>query len=234
MNEAIRQVWAARGELAEAIPLAKPDLGVMSGILLCMILYIVLLVMVQSRGKGLLPDLLLYFFREKDFEQLVTKRIAPHPNALFCALLLSFFSLALFLVFLSEGGLRALPLLFYLGILFAAHALLLGTVRLLGWMFRERAMAREISINIRIYNCVPGVLLAPAIFPLYYVHPPVSGLLTGLLFLLLSLYALLRWARWAKILFRRGVPILYLILYLCGLEILPLLVLYKMLAGGFS
>ncbi|MDR0766352.1 MAG: DUF4271 domain-containing protein [Odoribacteraceae bacterium] len=225
-----------RGEYVEALPLVREELelGFISWTLLCMIVYLVLLVVVYLRGRGILPALFFYFFQGKNFEQLVAKRIAPVPGSLFCTLLLSFFSLSLFFVFLEGGKLAPLPLLLYSGILFANHFLLLSVASLLGWVFRARDVAREFSIHVWIYNAIPGILLAPVIFSLFYARPPASGALVFLITSLLSLYAILRWARWVKILFKHGVPVFYLILYLCALEILPLLVLYKILAGDFS
>ncbi|MDR2414647.1 MAG: DUF4271 domain-containing protein [Odoribacteraceae bacterium] len=235
MNAVDSLVRSARGEYIEALPVAREELyiGMISGTLLCVVAYFALLVMLQLWGRGILTAIFSLFFQGKDSEQLTVKKIASNPFSLFHALFLSFCSLALLVVFLAVGELSPPDLLLYLCFLFMAHFLLLGLVAILGWMFRAREIAREVSIHLWIYNAVPGILLSPAIFSLYYAPPPLDEALLFLIAILFSLYAISRWTRWMKILFKRGVSTFYLILYLCALEILPLLVLYKILTGDF-
>jgi hypothetical protein len=223
-------------EYAEAIPLsgaAGGEGGVISDILLCVLLYLALLATVQLRGRGVLAAACIYFLKRKNSEQLVDKKIAPNLLPLFFALCLSFFTLSLLVVYLVHGRFVPLSAANYLCFLLAYHFVLLGVIRVLGWVFNARDCAREVAINVWVYNTVPGIVLSPIILTLFYVRPSLSEALLTLTALLLAVYLILRLARWVKILFEHGVPIFYLILYLCALEILPLLVLYKMLAGSF-
>ena len=197
-----------------------------------MVVYFVLLVAVQLHGRGLLAALFFKFFRERNSEQLVTKKILPNPFPLLCSLVLSFISLSLFIVYIVHGKLMPGDTLLYLASLIVYHFLLLGVITLLGWIFDARACARELTIDLWIYNAVPGIILSPAVFSLFYTRSFAAVLLHGIVFLFLAYYAVRRLVQWAKILFKHGVPIFYLILYLCALELLPLLVLYKMLAGS--
>jgi hypothetical protein len=224
----------ATGEYVDAIPLpAGPDLGIISSTLLCVVIYFTLLATVQLRGRGTLSALCVYFVRKKNSEQLVAKKIAPNTLPLFCSLCLSFTSFSLFVVYLERGSFVPVEVARYLCYFLAYHFVLLGVISLLGWVFKARDCAREVSINAWVYNAVPGIALSPGVLSLFYARAALAEALLVAITLLLALYVILRLLRWAKILFEHRVPIFYLILYLCALEILPLLVLFKMLAGGF-
>lgn len=221
-------------EYVDAIPLGRgPDLGIISSTLLCVVIYFALLATVQLRGRGLLSALCVYFIRKKNSEQLVTKKIMPNLLPLFLSLCLSFLSLSLFVVYLESGSFVPAAAARYLCYFLAYHFVLLGVISLLGWVFSARDCAREVAINAWVYNTVPGIALSPGVLSLFYARAALADALLAVMTLLLALYAILRLSRWVKILFEHRVPIFYLILYLCALEILPLLVLYKMLAGSF-
>jgi hypothetical protein len=75
-------------------------------------------------------------------------------------------------------------------------------------------------------------VVSPLVFSLFHVRPGVAGVLLACTWTVLTLYEMVRLWWWVKILFQRGVPIFYMILYLCALEILPLLALYLLSANG--
>ncbi|MDR2130836.1 MAG: DUF4271 domain-containing protein [Odoribacteraceae bacterium] len=225
----------AKEEYVEAIPLTreKLDLGFISSTLLCAVVYFVLLAMVQLRGRGILSALFVYFFQKKKSDQLLVKKILPNLVPLFYALCLSFTSLSLLIVYLVHEELVPVDALLYLGFFLAYHFVLLTVISLFGWLFNARECVREIAINVWVYNAVPGIALSPFVLSLFYVRPFMVDALLSLIVIFLVLYVLSRCAWWVKILFKHGVPIFYLILYLCALELLPLLVVYKVLAGSF-
>jgi len=100
---------------------------------------------------------------------------------------------------------------------------------LTGIMTESKREVKEYLFSITVYNRILGLFLLPvtaiiAFVPLY--QPELflfSGLAIILVFYLLSL------RRGAKIFLRKHFSILYLILYLCTLEFLPLLLVYNLL-----
>jgi hypothetical protein len=221
-------------EYVDAIPLrGESGPGIISGALLCAVIYFTLLATVQLRGRGLLSGLVAYFTRGKSPGQLVAGNITPNVLLLFLSLCLSFFSFALLVVYLEGEGFVLAAAARYTCYFLAYHFALLGVVWLSGWVFNARDCAQEVALNAWVYNTVPGIALSPGAFALFEARAGIADALLVAMAFALVLYAIARLWRWVKILFERGVPIFYLILYLCALEILPLLVLYKVLAGDF-
>ncbi len=102
-------------------------------------------------------------------------------------------------------------------------------IRLVGYIFNGIKESKEYLHTISIYNKNLGVILLPITIsvPFIALHAtPVllhGGLILTLIFYIFRLF------RGVKILFHQHVSIFYLILYLCALEILPLLMIYKLL-----
>jgi hypothetical protein len=102
-------------------------------------------------------------------------------------------------------------------------------VRIIGYIFDGVKESKEYLHTVFIYNKNLGIFLLPvtlsvpfiADFAIYFLL--IIGLIIAIVFYLLRLI------RGVKILFRKHVSIFYMILYLCALEILPLLVIYKLL-----
>jgi hypothetical protein len=99
----------------------------------------------------------------------------------------------------------------------------------LGVLTESRVEVQEYLFSITVFNRVLGLFLLPvtatiAFVPLSQVEPMlVAGLVIVGIFYLMSLI------RGAKIFLRKHFSISYLILYLCTLEILPLLLIYNLL-----
>lgn len=102
---------------------------------------------------------------------------------------------------------------------------------LIAVLTESKTETSEYLFNINIYNRVLGILLFPICLALAFI--PLSDdkylILIGLV--LVSIVFLLNLSRGVRILFKKQFSISYLILYLCSLEILPLLVIYKIIAG---
>ncbi|MDE5423513.1 DUF4271 domain-containing protein [Ancylomarina sp. DW003] len=104
-------------------------------------------------------------------------------------------------------------------------------VRSLGYIFNGNNESKEYLFTTFLYNKNLGLFLFPVIIALPFIQPhAVIWLINIGLFMLLFFY-ILRIARGLKILFRKHVSIFYMILYLCALEIFPLLMIYKLLVG---
>ena len=121
---------------------------------------------------------------------------------------------------------------FYVSALLGLCILYLGKiiiVRSIGYIFNGSKEAKEYLHTIFIYNKNLAMILLPITLSVPFIAEYASsfllnaGIIIGLIFFLLRLF------RGIKILFRKHVSIFYMILYLCALEILPLLVIYKLL-----
>ncbi len=102
-------------------------------------------------------------------------------------------------------------------------------IRFIGYIFNGIKESKEYLHTVSIYNKNLGVILLPiTISAPFIAQHSVPMLLNSGLILTLIFYVF-RLSRGLKILFRQHVSIFYMILYLCALEILPLLMIYKLL-----
>lgn len=99
----------------------------------------------------------------------------------------------------------------------------------MGHVFQLKNDALEYIFNIKIYNKVLGIILLPFVLANAYVSviPLRSVIIVG--FLVIGIVYFLTLLRGISIFLRKYVPIYYLILYLCTLEILPLMLIWKTL-----
>ena len=116
-----------------------------------------------------------------------------------------------------------------LGILFLLYLGKIIALKTFGYIFNASKESNEYIHNIFIYNKNLGMFLFPIVtgasFMAQYAVPLLLN--TGLFIALV--FFIFRIVRGIKILFRKHVSIFYMILYLCALEILPLLMIYKLL-----
>ena len=98
-----------------------------------------------------------------------------------------------------------------------------------GFISLSQSAFAEYMHNVFLYNRNLGLFLFPILLGMVYMSEILSPLFfyTGI-FLVLSMYSM-RLFRGIQIFIRKGVSIFYMILYLCGLEILPILVFFKLL-----
>lgn len=108
-------------------------------------------------------------------------------------------------------------------------------LRFSGWVFNSREAAMNYTFTVFLVNKVLGVSLVPFLFLMAFAQTPVRDVaftisvgLTGLL--LLYRYVI----SFATIRNTLKVNALHFFLYLCAVEILPLLVLYKLMADYIS
>ena len=102
-------------------------------------------------------------------------------------------------------------------------------IRFIGYIFNGIKESKEYLHNVSIYNKNLGVILLPITLSVPYIAQHATPLLLNIGLILTLIFYGLRLFRGVKILFRQHVAIFYMILYLCALEILPLLMIYKLL-----
>jgi hypothetical protein len=103
----------------------------------------------------------------------------------------------------------------------------------IGFIFSRLGQINEYLHNVYVYNKILGILLLPLAFAAFYTPDNIAEILliTAILFYFFSL--IFKIIRGFKIIIENEVFIFYSILYLCTLEILPIIIgikIYKSLA----
>ncbi len=103
----------------------------------------------------------------------------------------------------------------------------IALLRLTGFLFLNQGLFSEYIHNTFVVNKGAGIVLFPVVITAHYFpHPVVSAVLVTGLFILAMAF-IWKTIRAYQIIKRKDVVLFYLILYLCTLEILPLLLGYK-------
>jgi len=192
--------------------------------------FLMIFAFVRLRGKELFSNLLNILWKRKKAEIIQNEGIAANLICYVLSLGLSFSILAICVVYLISGHFLNLQSLYIFAGLLGYHFFLLAIIRLLGWTFNARNITDEVVINVWTYHILIGLLVSPFVIALFFVRSfavmPLLKIVTSGLLLFMSIKII----RWFEILFSYKVSILYMFLYLCTLEIMPLLVLYKVVA----
>lgn len=194
------------------------------------IVFLIIFAFVRLRGKDLLTNLLNILVKRKKTEIVLNEGISSNLICYILALLLSFSAIATGITYLSRGGFNLLPILYISTALTLYHFFLLGMVKLLGWTFNARHATAETIVNIWTYHIMGGLLIAPFIIAIFFVKSFAVEPLLNIVLFSFALFQFVKLIRWVEILFAHRVLILYMILYLCALEVMPLLILYKIAA----
>lgn len=131
-------------------------------------------------------------------------------------------------IFNQAGG------ILYLMMLFAAillYALRTTGYRILGFVFETRLQTIQFLQVSLIFTNITGLFLLPITLLIPYISPSYHGMMFRLgasLFIVLYIWHL---SKGFKIILEGFLSIFYMFLYLCALEILPVLWLYKLFAG---
>lgn len=193
------------------------------------IFFLGMIAFLRLEGKGILPLFFLYVFSRKRTGNAIRENLIQSDIYGWCVLFLSYSVLSLGIAFLWEGDFS-----WYISLL--AFLCLLGyqlsyftIISLLGWTFNASRCASDACLMIRSVNVITGLLLSPFILSLFFIHERFIPLFVGIMGIILLFCFLVKWIRLFGILFDCKISVFYMILYLCILEIIPLLVLYKLL-----
>lgn len=200
------------------------------GCLLFTICFLIIFAFIRLRGKDLLFTLLSIVIKRKKTEIVLNEGISSNLVCYVLGLFLSFSVIAVSIIYLAESDFILLHILYVFGILIAYHFFLLGLFQLLGWTFNARYAASEAIINLWTYHIMGGLLIAPFVIATFFVKVFAIAPLLNIVMISLVLFQIVKFIRWIQILFAHRVLILYMILYLCALEVMPLLVLFKIAA----
>lgn len=213
---------------APRILLHKPEN--LTGSLIYTIVFLVIFAVIRLRGKNLFPLLMHVVAKKKKYEIVLNEGITQNLVYYFLSLFLSFSVLSIAFTYLTLRNFDLHRILCILLYLTGWHLLLLCIFRVCSWTFNSRAAGEEGIVNLWAYHIVAGLLISPFVLSTFFVKAFAIPLMIKMTVICLILFYLVKFVRWIGILFTYKVPIFYMILYLCALEVIPWLVLYKLLA----
>lgn len=194
------------------------------------VVFLIIFAFIRLRGKDLYFNLLNVLIKRKKAEIILNEGISSNLVCYILSLCLSFSTLAICISYIACHEFLTLYSLYIFCGLFLYHFILLIIIRLLGWTFNSKNTANEFIVNLWTYHISLGLLVSPFVIALFFVQDFAIIPLLKVVIFGLALLMLVKIIRWLEILFSHRVSILYMILYLCALEIMPLLVLYKVVA----
>ena len=121
--------------------------------------------------------------------------------------------------------------LFNLGLLIGVFLARLILLNIAGFLFNRVKIMREYLYNIFIFNKLSGLLVLPLTFILVYIRGTLQGMFFIFIIFVLSVIVIMRLIRGVVFSYRKEVLFFYMFLYLCALEIAPLVLLYRWLEG---
>jgi hypothetical protein len=120
---------------------------------------------------------------------------------------------------------------FNLGLLVGVFLGRVLMLNLAGLIFNRLRVLKEYLYNIFIFNKLTGVAVLPLVFLLVYTRGMLQDLIFWLTLAVVSGIFLMRLIRGIVFSYKKDVLIFYMFLYLCALEIAPLVLLYRWLEG---
>jgi len=121
--------------------------------------------------------------------------------------------------------------LFNLALLMGVFLGRLLLLNLAGLIFNNIGLFREYLYNIFIFNKLTGMAVLPLVFLLVYTRGILQELILWLTVIVVGGIFLMRIFRGMAFSYKKEVLIFYMFLYLCALEIAPLVLLYRWLGG---
>ena len=123
---------------------------------------------------------------------------------------------------------------FYTFLLLAAGIFLIYQIKflilyLLGFFFDQVKAFSEYIHTISLYNKFLGILLLPVLAGMVLMNEQFTGIFIYTGAAVIAMSYIVRVIKGAGIILEKGFSVFYMFLYLCALEILPLLVVYKLL-----
>jgi len=102
-------------------------------------------------------------------------------------------------------------------------------VRILGFIFKASREASEYSFNLLLVCKTVGMILIPFILVLPFINYSVVGYINIIGMFIVGFAYVLIIFRGLRIIFLKHISVLYMILYLCALEIMPFLIISKLI-----
>ena len=208
-------------------PLIEPQAEKLYGLIAAIVIMAVIAIL-RLNNVTLFKNLIVGIFNYKKANALIGTGYATLGQRLLL-LSISFLMLSILISYLITDKLiePITPLLFIA--LYGVHYLAILLYKYLAWTFNQNRVAIIASLNLWLSNISFGVITAPFIISLCFVRTEWRETMLLIITILASILFVARIFRWIRILFDNRVFIFYMILYLCALEIAPLILLIKLL-----
>ncbi|MDR1756665.1 MAG: DUF4271 domain-containing protein [Culturomica sp.] len=197
--------------------------------LLYSVLFLSVFAFLRIRGKDLIPGMFHLLVNRKKFEYLQNEGISANITTYLSALILSFSAIAIAMGYGIHHTFLTEQTLYIFGFLFLYHFTVLCLTHLIAWIFNMPHTGEEVIVNVWCFHILTGLVISPFLIALFFVEAYAVHTLLIIIFSCLGILLLIEFFRWIQILFAHRISIFYMILYLCTFEMIPLLVLYKLL-----
>ena len=191
------------------------------------IFFLIVITFIRLRGKNLFDHIAQLFLKRKKINLILNEGITSNITCYLLALSASFSILAGFYSILMNENFITLQTLYCFGALLLFHFFWISLIQLFGWCFNRKQTAQEVIIHFWSYHISLGLLLSPFVLASFYISHFAVTILIKIVIIGFVLLTIVKFLRWIEIFYAHKVSIFYMILYLCGLEIVPLLFLYK-------
>ncbi len=198
-------------------------------------LSLILLAIVRNNAGNYLSNLFQSIFNYQTANRMFREKTSTFLHPSFWLDVLYFIVISLFIFQIEKYVFVELPypewsiFLLNLAAFYLYLTLKYGTYRFSGFLFNNSSLINEFLFHIKIFNKTTAIFLMPIALLIFfspvYVRETLlaTGIVVIVLFLIISIF------RAIKIISIKGIPIYYMILYLCTLEILPLLIAWRIL-----
>jgi hypothetical protein len=167
--------------------------------------------------------------------RLFRERNVLFRNVSFGLYLIFGLNFGLFIYYLIDytGTSQILPQKFNSMLIYSAIVLFIYTIKsstnkIIGYIFIAQEEFAEYSHNVNLFNKNIGLFLFPVVIAYPFIDEKLQPIILYFGMGMLIIMFLMRSYRGLQIIIRKGVSIFYLILYLCAIEILPVLLLLKL------
>ena len=126
-------------------------------------------------------------------------------------------------------GIESIKTLYIFSYLVGLHIFISLIIKIFAWTFNNNKLGKIATANLLLFNSIPGIIVSIPVMATFYVQDYAINTLIILSLIVLCIFYIIRFFRWIIILFTNRVSIFYMIVYLCTLEIVPLLTVYKLL-----
>src|SRR4030042_5712315 len=166
-------------------------------------------------------------FKEKN---ILVKRVSVVLNFIYAvSVSLVIFKFIQYLGFKSDTFDRFSLFLFILNMVILYSMLKLIVQKIIGYVFSRIEQINDYLHNVYVYNKILGIVLLPLSFAAFYTQNRITEILLLITIVFFLFSVLFKIIRGFQIIIKNDVFILYTILYLCTLEILPIMIGYKIL-----
>lgn len=202
----------------------------LKGELIYTIIFIIVFAFIRLRGKKIFQHLLNLVINRKKTENIFNEGVSSYLFYYVLSLLLSLSIISGCISTVICDSFLSIYTLYAFIALLLYHFILLAVIHLLAWTFNSMSIANEATVTLWTYHIIIGLAISPFVLSSLFVQNFAVESLLKITVFSLALLLIVKFARWIEILFTHRVSILYMILYLCTFEIIPLLVLYKIVA----